>query len=999
MIPLKLEITNFLSYRETAVLDFRGLHLACISGENGAGKSSILDAMTWVLFGQSRSKSDDDLVNRTAAQNDDWAEVQFKFDLEGAIYRITRRRRARKSTVLELQIASAFDGDEVTDWKTLSESKIKETQAVIEDILHMNFDSFINASFFLQGKADEFTTKTPARRKEILAELLGINVWDSYREKVAVRRKAQEDQIRLQEARIAEIDEELTEEPARKAKVEEMEQKYALIQEQLSAKELILTDLRKIETAVTQQKQQLNNLRNNLTRTEETIANLTQSKAQRQAEVDKHQLLLDQAKTIEANFKKWQGLDTAVNAWQEKANRHNQFNRQMEPLRLTIAETRSRLEQQLKQLELSAAQAKQANENAQALQPQIDEDRTALTAIDKQLKTFDAQSEELKARQGELQKIENERALWQQERNQLQKEASRIANLEKEQTTQTAQVEQIHSNLERVTVQLTTFSEQIQQKATLEGELSAMDSEQPQLKAEMDELKAKMDQLSDATSAVCPLCGQALSAEHREQVLADLKDSGKQRGDRYRNNQVKMKSHQETLSQITVALKEQPALERQQTSQRELLARAEAKIAECAGAIAEWQENGRLRLTKLEEMLAEQANLVTLKEEVARLETAVAEKSSLDNKRQTLQERIAQNSARHQTLQAQIERWSAEGPTNLADTKAMLENNSYATDEQTQLATLQAEQTAVEYDEYEHQQAIQARSELQDAPEQHRALEQAASGQKSVLTFIDTLNEQIAAQEAVLADQTTQVEQAEAALESLQTSDFDLLTVEKEVNALREEAIQANRNLGAARQSLDVLGDLQKRRKKLTVEKTEMSNQLHRLKQLEEACGRDGVQALLIEAAAPEIEDRANELLARLTGNRMSVRFETQKTLKSQKSVTRETLDIHIRDEAGERPYSNFSGGEQFRVNFAIRLALSQILARRAGAKLQTLVIDEGFGSQDPNGRQRLIEAINTIQDDFERILVITHIEELREAFPNQIMVEKGTSGSQFTIR
>src|SRR5690606_7601529 len=110
-----------------------------------------------------------------------------------------------------------------------------------------------------------------------------------------------------------------------------------------------------------------------------------------------------------------------------------------------------------------------------------------------------------------------------------------------------------------------------------------------------------------------------------------------------------------------------------------------------------------------------------------------------------------------------------------------------------------------------------------------------------------------------------------------------------------------------------------------------------------------------------EIEERANELLDRLTGGEMRVTFPTQRRLKSRDGLA-ETLDIQIMDSAGERPYDNYSGGEQFRVNFAIRLALSQLLAKRAGARLQTLVIDEGFGSQDPNGRQRLIEAINIIQ-------------------------------------
>ena len=63
-------------------------------------------------------------------------------------------------------------------------------------------------------------------------------------------------------------------------------------------------------------------------------------------------------------------------------------------------------------------------------------------------------------------------------------------------------------------------------------------------------------------------------------------------------------------------------------------------------------------------------------------------------------------------------------------------------------------------------------------------------------------------------------------------------------------------------------------------------------------------------------------------------------------------------------------GDVAFRVNFAIRLALSRMLSHRAGARLQTLVIDEGFGNQDAEGRLRLVEAINLVRHDFEKILI-----------------------------
>jgi exonuclease SbcC len=156
---------------------------------------------------------------------------------------------------------------------------------------------------------------------------------------------------------------------------------------------------------------------------------------------------------------------------------------------------------------------------------------------------------------------------------------------------------------------------------------------------------------------------------------------------------------------------------------------------------------------------------------------------------------------------------------------------------------------------------------------------------------------------------------------------------------------------------------------------------------------------LLIEQALPEIESHANEILDRLSSGTMSVHFETQRQYRDRNREDRkETLDILIRDAMGEREYELFSGGEAFRINFAIRLALSRVLSHRAGARLQTLVIDEGFGSQDADGRQRLIEAINLVRGDFAKILVITHLEELKDAFPARIEVVKANTGSKVSV-
>ena len=162
------------------------------------------------------------------------------------------------------------------------------------------------------------------------------------------------------------------------------------------------------------------------------------------------------------------------------------------------------------------------------------------------------------------------------------------------------------------------------------------------------------------------------------------------------------------------------------------------------------------------------------------------------------------------------------------------------------------------------------------------------------------------------------------------------------------------------------------------------------------AFGRSGVPAMLIDAAVPRIEAEANLLLGRMTDSRLAVKLETQRERRS--GNVAETLDILVSDELGSRSYDLFSGGEAFRINLALRIALSKVLAQRMGLPLPTLFIDEGFGTQDAAGRERIVDAIASIQEDFEKIIVITHLDELKDLFPVRIEVLKTGDGSQFWL-
>jgi exonuclease SbcC len=203
-------------------------------------------------------------------------------------------------------------------------------------------------------------------------------------------------------------------------------------------------------------------------------------------------------------------------------------------------------------------------------------------------------------------------------------------------------------------------------------------------------------------------------------------------------------------------------------------------------------------------------------------------------------------------------------------------------------------------------------------------------------------------------------------------------------------------DIGSYKEQLSRLELQEKEFARLSATIQECSYQHELYQTIAHAVGKDGIQALLIEQALPEIEQEANNLLGKLTDNQAHLFIESLRDLKSGKS--KETLDIHISDATGIRAYELFSGGEAFRIDFALRIALSKLLARRAGTSLQTLIIDEGFGSQDEEGLAHIMDALYKIQDDFAKIIIVSHLPYMKDQFPVHFVVNKTAQGSAIKV-
>ncbi len=994
MIPIRLELSNFLSYRQTAVLDFNNIHVACISGLNGSGKSSLLDGMTWALFGKSRSRSDDDVVNSIAVRDGDEAKVTFDFMLGETVYRIIRRKKARKTMKLELQIGLGDGG-----WRTLSETKRRETEAAIVKILGMNYDTFTNASFFLQGSADKFTTETPLNRKKILADLLGVTQWDVYKGRAAEQRKAVEGELLMLEGQLGDIALELKEEEERQTAVAAAQSAQTLIHDRLEDKEALLKQARLNKTAVDQQTKQLAATRAALTKARARLQKLLADVERRQEERDGCSALLADGEAIEAAFAAWKKAEKTAVTQQKLADAFHRLDKEQHAHTVTIAREKSRLMEKRKTLRAAKKEAETAVGRRQTVAPALVAVKTTLTEIVNVIAQLEKDEAARHAAKTALQEAEAGRQLVRQEARQLEKEAARMGRLAKDRETVLGEQKAAAAALakaEREGEETAVWKERL---AAVEAESGSLEAEQPRLKEEMDKIKERMDKLEAESGSSCPLCDQALSPAHRHTVLAELGVDGKERGDRFRQN----KARQAVLKKERAALKRKikagEAAAKQIPIAQARAAKAAARLEEIGVALAAWQAaDGAVKLADLGAALADKREVLALQVEVDRLKTAVGAKRKKEQERRQHEQEIVRMETDLTALAQQIEKWEREGVPSLAAVEMTLGQEQYGEAARAALDALNKQIDALGYDSAAHEAAKEAAAGLAGAAARHALLKEAWAAVKPLDESLADAREQIGEREEAIQMLVAEEAAAVELLAEMGSAAADLERVETAVHALREEHIQAVRRTGAAQQRLDVLDDQRVRQEGLLAEKTALLERVRHLKLLEKAFGRDGVQALLIEYALPEIEEQANILLGKLTNDEMSVYFETQRELKSREGVA-ETLDIRLRDGKGERPYANFSGGEQFRVNFAIRLALSQLLVRRAGVNLRTLVIDEGFGSQDPNGRQRLIEAIHAVQDTFALILVITHVDALRDAFPTRIEVEKGAEGSRFIVR
>ena len=172
MRPVKLELKGFTAFREPQTLDFSDLDVFAISGPTGSGKSSLLDAMTYALYG--RVERVGDRVSQLISQGQPRMAVTLEFVVGPDRYRITRSTPAKGSTKILLE--RRVDHGE---WTQAGEGadRVKDAEKRVAGLIGLTYDGFTRSVVLPQGKFAEFLVGDPKKRRDILTELLGLSLF------------------------------------------------------------------------------------------------------------------------------------------------------------------------------------------------------------------------------------------------------------------------------------------------------------------------------------------------------------------------------------------------------------------------------------------------------------------------------------------------------------------------------------------------------------------------------------------------------------------------------------------------------------------------------------------------------------------------------------------------------------------------------------------------------------------------------------------------------
>ncbi|EAE9500466.1 SMC family ATPase [Listeria monocytogenes] len=1014
MRPIKLTMQAFGAYAKKEVIDFEKLgteQIFVISGKTGAGKSTIFDAISFAIFGKANTFDRESFSMRSHFATDkEVTEVTLVFRLKDKIYQISRipqqeiAKQRGNGTTTSPQKAELYEliGDEMK----LLASSVRDVNTKMEELIQLNVDQFRQILMIPQGEFRELLV-SDSKEKEVILQRLAHTV---YYEKIEnlLWEKQKEAEILVVEARkkVAELAELSL--PGVEVAGKTTSEISVLQTEAMQREQAILVEL---ETELSVIRKQTSEAVEKVTLVKEQLLDWQNLDAYT-AEVAK----------LETEKDLYQAIEVRIEAAKRASNLRSQ-----DALCIRLKEQLEAAEKNEKQVAIEAERVASQFSHAKKQKETLAEKEAELEANKRTL--FQLEEMEPKIIELEAVTIQKRRAEldWKEATNHLEKVVGSEQEIIAEMQMMEAKLAEVNqaelANLEAIN-ERTTIETSIEknqelvnkrvkmagwdkQKQVEEQTLAELLTEKTEIETTIKREELKRQQEQAATLAIhlhdgdaCPVCG---SVSHPE--LAKFGES----------------ANLETLEVASAKLNEK----------QQAIHSAEKSISQFEWQLNEWAEIADVNLAEVEQTLAE--NIQQAKNLTAQIETLqakVAQKETIQATLETL--KINQNKAEIEKNNIAVQVENLHQQVQLAAGKLNYLEQSIPADLR--------DKAVFEHKKNELNTSIQ--THIEQAERVDAAFRQA---EKATTQLESTL---ASAQKAILSAQEALQEQREIFKTAMKQNDFSSYDAYKQALMSAEELksqeeqladFERKRHLAISRQAdlTEKLKDKQKpnieqlefvmrekqqqlgqseentikQREFVTKRKELIENYQNSIQSVEKAEANYADIGLLADAARGKnarrltferyilamfldtIIHRANHRLSKMT----SGRFELQRKTEKAKGNVQSGLELEVFDEYTglTRHVKTLSGGESFKTSLALALSLAEVVQEMAGGiSLETMFIDEGFGTLDPESLEAAVECLLETQENGRLVGIISHVPELKERISARLEVTATNHGS-----
>ncbi len=1004
MRPIKLTLEGFTSFRTRQTLDFSTLDLFAITGLTGSGKSSLLDAITYGLYGKvSRKSNIDELVSQGATD----LKVEFQFSVQQTEYKILRTWRYRPSTPVTKCLLDKLQNEK---WERCDRT------VKIEDILRMDFDTFTRVIVLPQGQFDEFLKGNGQKRRELLRQLAGFEIFERMRKEASERTKRLKDEREARERLLAEI------QAPTEAEIREKQEQLKALEEQIPQLAEAATTAQKLldeEERLFTQIQRRSELQQDLAKLEAkgaTIASLQQKlkEAQSANNLQTDWRLLQDAQDQAVKAEK------AVKAATEKLTKAQaELKAQYQKYELFKTQQTAVIEQ-LEVRERNLTTAKAYEEQRQQYEQEV-------TKVSKTFKSKEQQCSEVEKDLQSAQK--KEKAAREQlatANEKLAKSSPGGSRLEilNQVISSFNQWENINKTAQ---ASRKKWGKAVQDYQKAESDFNKATSQQQQAEAKFQSAKVALKEveISNAIATqhnhaaairaslqpgdICSVCGGVYPELHQ---LPSWEESAVVDTTRLQESVTESERfHTQARDALTKTQTKLETLQQQELECRQDWESHEAELTQCQAKISTVldNENWEVSILKQEHQ--------TLIDSNTQYQEALAAQTKVVNELEKLDVALQFAQKSHAAILAEIQATSQElehRQRNFKEVQTKLNELTNGKSYETLRQSLDREKKALEHQQKTIEESYQTAQknviQVQEADKQAREIAESSRTKKAQLeaqwtrglqsvnftykSFQEaqsTLAEQEKWKNEITDYNNKQVDLS-SRIKEVTTSIGDRITNEQLLAQRRqakrsadEKVQQTSSQQAKLSAEMKVALDRQQQAKQLLEQQSKLAEQEQIYHTLSRNLKSDEFQDYILENLQSELVDCATERLKELTDSRYALRIQEG--------------EYWVEDNwnGGEiRRVRTLSGGETFATSLSMALALSEKLSM--GVELGSLFLDEGFGTLDAETLESVTKILRSLGQQDRLIGVITHIQALAEQLPTQVKVNKSPEGSRLVV-